>query len=114
MRSASGFPEPKTTWVRPAARAHFVHPAVSSAYSLSAAARSTASVIGRPVYDPARMRFWASDDRSDDRRSVAAAAGAAAATSAAARTRSPRARVAGLRGGAVHRERRELLQHLGR
>ena len=44
-------PEPKTTCVRPAASAHFVHVAVCSAYSLSAAARSTAS-IGRVYARP--------------------------------------------------------------
>ena len=46
-RSASGLPEPKTTWVRPAESAHFVHEAVCSAYFRSAAARSTASIGGQ-------------------------------------------------------------------
>src|SRR5919197_4919738 len=98
MRSASEFPEPNTTWVRPWLSTHFVQPATWSAKAVSA-----------------RLRDWASSTRGQSKphagrsevafRLVAAAAGAAAATAA---------RGAGLRAACYGRERRELLRDLRR
>src|SRR5712691_8106102 len=45
IRSASGAPEPHTTWVRPCASAHFVHVATRSANARSSSAR-VSSVSG--------------------------------------------------------------------
>src|SRR6266516_4086804 len=39
IRSESGSPEPKTTWVRPPASAHFVQPATTSPKARSSSAR---------------------------------------------------------------------------
>src|SRR5262245_46947677 len=46
IRSAFGFPAPKTTWVRPPERTQRVQPAVSSAWARRAEARSTTSLTG--------------------------------------------------------------------
>src|SRR5918999_2650751 len=43
MRSALGSPTPKTTWVRPLASRHLVHPAVPAAYAARASRRLSAS-----------------------------------------------------------------------
>src|SRR5919201_986875 len=103
MRSAFGLPDPNTTWVRPFASAHRVHEAVCSAYSRSAAARSTVSIGGQSTTRPGCASSAAA--------SVApASVGTAARAAAAAAARSRRTGIARLLRRAVHCERRELLE----